>query len=56
MSAPLVLRWSIHSRDAVHALERLIAWLEPESVLAARLYFDRARFSWAPDASETEEP
>lgn len=28
MAAPLVLRWSIHSRDACLALERLIAWLD----------------------------
>lgn len=29
MSAPLVLRWSIHSRDACRTLERLIWWLFP---------------------------
>lgn len=27
MAAPLALRWSIHSRDAVLALEKLFFWL-----------------------------
>lgn len=27
MPAPLVLRWSIHSRDAIRALESLHCWL-----------------------------
>lgn len=29
MSTPLVLRWSIHSRDACMAFERLVWWLFP---------------------------
>jgi len=37
MTAPLVLRWSIRSRDAVHALERLIAWLDPYGPVYRRL-------------------
>ena len=37
MAAPLVLCWSIHSRDACHALERLIAWLDPHGPIWRRL-------------------
>jgi hypothetical protein len=29
MAVPLVLQWSIHSRDASMALERLVWWLYP---------------------------
>jgi hypothetical protein len=29
MAAPPVLRWSIHSRDACMAFERLVWWIYP---------------------------
>lgn len=38
MSAPLVLEWSIHSRDALHALERLLAWLDPCGPIYERVW------------------
>lgn len=37
MSAPPVLRWSVHSRDALHALERLLAWLDVYGPIWRRL-------------------
>lgn len=36
MSAPPILRWSIHSRDKIRALDQLIAWLYPRDATSAK--------------------